>query len=127
MLCSVCRGLPPLAEFNGVEPHHTISSLQISAQKGCEFCVLILQALAPTSSLKDILAGKTEEKPEEAQVSLHYGPFGKLQLDRQGAQYIWVSPSVYTEGGAKLELFVNRGKQYTISLVAGFSVRIPQY
>ncbi len=128
MLCSVCQGLPPLAEFPGVEPHHALPLLQISAQNGCELCVLIWQALAPLASVQIILEGKAEQPPEEAQVTLDYGPASKLQLDRYSAQYIWVNPSVYTGGGARLELFLGRGKQLaalSARLVVGFIPFLP--
>jgi len=64
------------------------------------------------NSVQSILEGKTKETPQEAEVTLHYGPLMVLQKaeHRSLAQYIHVSPSVYGEGGSLLELFIDRGK-----------------
>jgi hypothetical protein len=118
MLCSVCQSLPPLAEFGGqVESHHTLHSLQTSAAGGCEFCVLIWESLKPQWSTQRITAGEATDKPEEAQVTLHYGSPLSLKLaalrqeHKDVFQYIWVSPSINEQGGAKIELCrdVHRG------------------
>lgn len=110
VFCSVCQSLPPLAEFRQPEDHHTIQSLQISAKGGCELCFLIWESLSRMNSVQGILAGEARHKPCDAQVTLHYYPLSVLQQKRELAQYIWVSPSLHEEGGAMLELFVNRGE-----------------
>ncbi len=105
-LCSICRALPPLDDFNGVLEHHSIQTLEESVKKGCPLCKVIWNTLLGVDSFESIRKKKDGEAAE-AVVGLEYGP---SHLPREICQYIWVSPDCSRNGGSKMTLFVREGK-----------------
>src|SRR3569833_2628881 len=72
VLCSLCKSLPPLTEFTGQPaPHHTLHSLQLSAEDGCDCCRLIWYSLSLMNCVQSLLEGIAGGAPRGAGGARH--------------------------------------------------------
>ncbi|KAF4620134.1 hypothetical protein G7Y89_g14689 [Cudoniella acicularis] len=101
MLCSVCKALPPLRDFNGAVEHHTVKTLESSVKGDCSLCKVIWHTLLGVNSFESIREDKDGEAGK-AIVSLEY--LSNL-LNREICQYIWVNSDSFGNGGSKMTLY----------------------